>query len=219
MTLSQGLWNTYTHDLARVRADPAGIARWDDVDADALARAFDEMYAAEGSDWFWWYGRDQDSANDGAFDEIFRGTLANVYTLVGETPPAFLSVSVLGAAATSGGASGGSGGGVMARAESVEDAELLAGPVMTPAGVLFSHASVSASTVHLAGDFNGWDPVGLAMSDEDGDGVWTVTLEVAPGRYEYKFVVDGGAYWEPDTGNPERVNDTHGGENSVLIVE
>ena len=107
----------------------------------------------------------------------------------------------------------------MARAETTEDAELLAGPVMTPAGVLFSHAHASASSVHLAGDFNGWDPGAQELSDEDGDGVWTVTLEVAPGRYEYKFVIDGGASWELDTGNPERVGDNHGGENSVIVVE
>ena len=107
----------------------------------------------------------------------------------------------------------------MARAETAEDAQLLAGPVLTPEGVLFSHAPASASTVHLAGEFNGWDSAAATMADEDGDGVWTVTLEVAPGRYEYKFVVDGGASWESDAGNPERVGDNHGGENSVLIVE
>ena len=211
--------NTAWDYLARVRADLAGFASGDGVDADALARAFDEMYAAEGSDWFWWYGNDQDSANDSAFDRIFRGTLANVYTLVGETPPAFLSESVLAAGGTASATAAGSGGGAMARAETTEDAELLAGPVMTPAGVLFSHAHASASSVHLAGDFNGWDPGAQELSDEDGDGVWTVTLEVAPGRYEYKFVIDGGASWELDTGNPERVGDNHGGENSVIVVE
>ena len=210
--------NTAWDYLARVRADLADIAHRGSVDGDALARAFDEMYAAEGSDWFWWYGQDQDSANDGAFDKIFRGTLANVYTLVGETPPAFLSESVLGAVVTpSGGAAG--AGGAMARAETAQDAELLAGPVMTPAGVLFSHAHAFGSTVHLAGEFNGWDPAATAMSDEDGDGVWTVTLEIAPGRYEYKFVIDGGASWEPDAGNAERVGDNQGGENSVIFVE
>ena len=31
------------------------------VDSD-LARAFQAMVAAEGSDWFWWYGSDQSSA-------------------------------------------------------------------------------------------------------------------------------------------------------------
>jgi hypothetical protein len=181
---------------------------------EAFERAYQEILAAEGSDWFWWYGEDQNSANDGAFDEIFRETLKNVYTILGEEPPAFLSESILMAQSVPG-----SGGGAMARAESEEGAELLAGPVFVPDGVLFSHRNVTASTVHLAGEFNGWDPAAMPMADDDGDGVWTVTLELPPGRYEYKFVIDGGASWEPDAGNPESVDDNHGGKNSVVVVE
>lgn len=201
--------------LGAVRADLEEAAFRGDVAPEALKRAFGEVYAAEGSDWFWWYGRDQSSPNEGAFDEIFRGTLANVYALLGEDPPAFLSESILGAGPPP---SASADGGAMARAEGAGSAELLAGPVLLPDGVLFSHSAPSASTVHLAGEFNGWDPSAVPMSDDDGDGVWTVTLELEPGRYEYKFVIDGGASWEPDEGNPERVNDNYGGENSVLVV-
>ena len=201
--------------LAMVRADLAEFEARGDVDPGALALAFDEMYAAEGSDWFWWYGKDQETSLEGAFDNIYRTTLANVYTLVGEEPPEFLSETVLlGEIETAAG-----GGGVMAKAESAEGAELLAGPVLTPEGVLFSHKHATASTVHLAGEFNGWDSEAMPLADDDGDGVWTLTLELEPGRYEYKFVVDGGASWEPDAGNPESVDDNHGGENSVLTVE
>ena len=92
-------------------------------------------------------------------------------------------------------------------------------PVAVDGGVKFSYDAPSATSVNLAGEFNSWDPASLPMADEDGDGVWTVTLEVAPGRYDYKFVIDGGASWEPDVGNPERVGDNHGGENSILVVE
>ena len=107
----------------------------------------------------------------------------------------------------------------MARAESAEGAELLAGPVLTPEGVLFSHAHASASTVHLAGEFNGWSTDATPMEDPDGDGVWTVVVELPPGRYEYKFVVDGGARWVEDAGNPDTVPDPYGGRNSVIVVE
>ena len=161
------------------------------------------MYAAEGSDWFWWYGKDQQSSLEGAFDEIFRTTLANVYTLVGETPPAFLSESVLLEEADP--AAG--GGGVMARAESAEDAELLAGPVVidrracSSATLTRRHRPCIWQASSTAGT-----PTATAMSDDDGDGVWTGLLELEPGRYEYKFVVDG-ASWEPDAGNPESVGD------------
>jgi alpha-amylase/alpha-mannosidase (GH57 family) len=207
--------------LARVRSDLAGFAAEGGADAGAIDRAFDEMYAAEGSDWFWWYGSDQESSLDGAFDEIFRGTLSNVYTLVGEDVPDFLSTPVIleGGASPSAGSEGGAGGGAMARAEGIDSAKLLNGPVLVPEGILFSHSSPAASVVHLAGEFNAWDPGSLPMHDNDGDGVWTLVVELEPGRYEYKFVVDGGAVWEPDAGNPDRISDNHGGENSVLTIE
>ena len=199
--------------LSMVRDDLESLSSREGVDAEAIERAFDEMYAAEGSDWFWWYGDDQNSANDGAFDEIYRGTLSNVYALLGETPPEFLSEQIVG------GETGSGGGGVMARAESADEAELLKGPVVVPAGILFTHESRSATSVAVAGEFNEWSPTATPMSDDDGDGVWTVVMDLEPGRYEYKFVIDEGAVWEPDTGNPDRVDDNHGGENSVLVLE
>jgi alpha-amylase/alpha-mannosidase (GH57 family) len=52
---------------------PAGLA------ADALARAYDELLIAEGSDWFWWYGDDHSSDHDLAFDDLFRRHVRNVY--------------------------------------------------------------------------------------------------------------------------------------------
>ncbi|MGV3530977.1 MAG: glycoside hydrolase family 57 protein, partial [Chthoniobacteraceae bacterium] len=52
--------------------------------------ALREIYAAEGSDWFWWYGPDFTTENDALFDELFRRHLKNVYTICGELPPASL---------------------------------------------------------------------------------------------------------------------------------
>ena len=49
-----------------------------------------EIYIAEGSDWFWWYGDDHSSALDGLFDHLFRKHLRNVYTLLGSDPPGSL---------------------------------------------------------------------------------------------------------------------------------
>lgn len=65
------------------------------ADADAIAAARDEMYAAEGSDWFWWYGDDQSSGNDEAFDELFRLHLQNVYSLLGLRVPDYLYVPII----------------------------------------------------------------------------------------------------------------------------
>src|SRR5262249_57879821 len=53
-------------------------------------KAWDEIYIAEGSDWFWWYGDEHHSAQLGVFDYLFRKHLQNVYLLLGETPPAEL---------------------------------------------------------------------------------------------------------------------------------
>jgi len=49
-------------------------------------KAWDEMYAAEGSDWFWWYGADMTTPgnNDTPFDMGFRAHLAGVYQFANE---------------------------------------------------------------------------------------------------------------------------------------
>jgi alpha-amylase/alpha-mannosidase (GH57 family) len=54
---------------------------------DAFRRAWEEIYIAEGSDWFWWYGDDHSSAQDALFDYLFRKHLQNVYLLLGDPPP------------------------------------------------------------------------------------------------------------------------------------
>ncbi len=53
-----------------------------DVAAEVLARAWDEIFIAEGSDWYWWYGDDHSSAQDALFDQLFRKHLKNVYILL-----------------------------------------------------------------------------------------------------------------------------------------
>jgi alpha-amylase/alpha-mannosidase (GH57 family) len=53
----------------------------------AIEKAWEELYIAEGSDWFWWYGDDHSSAQDALFDYLFRKHLQNVYLLLGDVPP------------------------------------------------------------------------------------------------------------------------------------
>jgi alpha-amylase/alpha-mannosidase (GH57 family) len=60
-------------------------------DRSAIQRAWEELYIAEGSDWFWWYGEDHSSAQDALFDYLFRKHLQNVYLLLGDEPPADLA--------------------------------------------------------------------------------------------------------------------------------
>ena len=61
---------------------------------------------------------------------------------------------------------------------------------------VFSFQSETAKAVFLAGEFNDWDPTANPMLRSD-DGEWTASLELAPGRYEHKFVVDGEWCCEP----------------------
>lgn len=75
---------TRAHELERVRAEGRPVAA---DTAERVRQAWEEIYIAEGSDWFWWYGDDHSSAQDALFDYLFRKHLHNVYLLLGDTPP------------------------------------------------------------------------------------------------------------------------------------
>jgi alpha-amylase/alpha-mannosidase (GH57 family) len=60
-------------------------------DADALSRAFESILAAEGSDWFWWFGPEHSTANDAEFDALFRQHLSAIYAALGKEAPDSLS--------------------------------------------------------------------------------------------------------------------------------
>ncbi len=64
------------------------------VAPDIARQVWMEIYAAEGSDWFWWYGPDFQTDNDMMFDELFRTHLQNVYRLCGKQPPETLSIPI-----------------------------------------------------------------------------------------------------------------------------
>ncbi len=66
------------------------------LDVETRAAALREIYAAEGSDWFWWYGPDFSTECDVLFDDLFRQHLKNVYALCGDMPPAALDRPVIG---------------------------------------------------------------------------------------------------------------------------
>jgi len=78
---------------------------------------------------------------------------------------------------------------------------------------LFDPGDTDPSIVSVAGSFNGWDSSALPMIPE-ADGLYRATLQLSPGTYHYKFVVNG--TWIPDPGNPDRVDDGLGSYNSVL---
>ena len=62
-------------------------ARASELDADRRRDALDAILAAEGSDWFWWYGDDHSSAHDREFDALFRQHLRRAYRALGDEAP------------------------------------------------------------------------------------------------------------------------------------
>jgi 1,4-alpha-glucan branching enzyme len=72
-----------------------------------------------------------------------------------------------------------------------------------------------AKQVFLAGDFNDWSPNAFLMRKDGEDWVFTVNLQ--PGKYRYKFVVDG--KWIIDPHNPLWEQNEHRTGNSVLWIE
>jgi hypothetical protein len=89
-------------------------------------------------------------------------------------------------------------------------------PAATPARVIvqFRLGDAGAHEVALAGDFNGWHPIHRLHRAEAG--VWSVDVALAPGVYNYVFVVDGKA-WRLDPLAP-RVTDGFGGSSSRVAV-
>ena len=66
----------------------------DEPDNPGLPAAKHALMAAQGSDWFWWYGADQDSGDDSQFDALFRTHLRTIYESLGmELPPDLLDLS------------------------------------------------------------------------------------------------------------------------------
>ncbi|MCH2637134.1 MAG: hypothetical protein MKZ56_02040 [Candidatus Thalassarchaeum sp.] len=55
-----------------------------------LEDAWESLYIAEGSDWFWWYGLDQDSGYDEMWDVLFKVHLSNIYRAVNLDLPPYL---------------------------------------------------------------------------------------------------------------------------------
>ena len=82
--------------------------------------------------------------------------------------------------------------------------------------VTFTIRADIGKTVYLAGCFNQWNPTGKKMLDKKNEGVYTASVKLAPGRYEYKFVIDG--TWCADPENLDFVQNDHGTLNSVITV-
>lgn len=64
-------------------------------------------------------------------------------------------------------------------------------PKAVEGGILFSYEAPEANSVHLAGEFNGWNITQNPLTKDVKTGVWSTVYPLTEGRYEYKFVIDG----------------------------
>lgn len=72
-----------------------------------------------------------------------------------------------------------------------------------------------ASEVIATGDFSGWSAEGVRLKRRR-DGRWSATLQLSPGSYEYRLLVDG--HWWNNPACEHRSGNPYGSENDLLIV-
>jgi chromosome partitioning protein len=99
--------------------------------------------------------------------------------------------------------------------ELASDIRLPSAPVPTGEGILFTLAAPEANRVQLAGDFNSWVAEGNEM--EFSNGVWKKILALTPGRYRYRYVIDG--RWVSDPMNSHSEPSPFGDRDSVIDLK
>ncbi len=187
----------------------------------ATYRAYESMYAAEGSDWFWWYGADQGApGGDRPFEEAFFSHLRAVYKHMEdagvdiETPTfePILSQAKLSAQEA---------GGVMKR-----------GGEMRRVRFECDATGIDvAESIYIVGnqpELGEWQPNTKRMRDDGaagdqqaGDGIWTYEIELPLGtEVQYKFTNSGQAgAWSPseEFSHANRAFTVDEGEGDVII--
>jgi len=167
------------------RADPpaeGGKDYW-------VYKAWEELYAAEGSDWFWWYGGDQGApGGDEPFDEAFIAHLNGVYEFMNKAgydivKPVFAPIIR--------GASSGGGGAMAISSKKIQVT------FMVDAG-----AQNITDAIFIVGDRNeigNWTPNKIKMFDDGthgdekaDDGIWSLEIEFLENiTVQYKFTNSG----------------------------
>ena len=82
--------------------------------------------------------------------------------------------------------------------------------------VRFSVVAPAAQRVALVGDFNVWDPRGVAMHRGADGHTWTVDVPLPPGRHAFVYMVDGRLRADPAAA--KAVEDDFGSPSSVVVV-
>ncbi len=156
--------------------------------------AWEEMYAAEGSDWFWWYGMDQttSSSDDSPFDLGFITHINNIYDLArkagGIMPQRKFNTIIDPRKKRKSGVSG-------TMAQSVPEKVLVVFQC-DARGIEVTSGIFIAGNIPELGE---WNPNTIPMFDDGthgditaGDGIWTLAVEVPCGvEVRYKFTNSG----------------------------
>jgi chromosome partitioning protein len=83
--------------------------------------------------------------------------------------------------------------------------------------VVFVTLYPRANSVHLAGDFNNWQPSTSPMQRVGDTGVWQTKLKLQQGTYRYRLVVDG--QWQQDPYNERTEVNPYGEYNSIVEIK
>lgn len=86
----------------------------------------------------------------------------------------------------------------------------------TPRGVLFTQPATCGRSVSIAGDFNAWSPTATPLKLREDSGVFQALVDVPPGKYQYRLVIDG--KWQADRYNAVSEVNRYGEPNSMLVV-
>jgi alpha-amylase/alpha-mannosidase (GH57 family) len=194
---------TTREDLERSglrQPDPSGTVPRKGTKAWYALRAWEEMYAAEGSDWFWWFGNDQTApGGDRPFDMAYRVHLENVYAFAAKAgsrikAPTFAPIVSEG----SGSDSGGQGVMAQSRGETVQ--------VVFVCEVKEIHVPAAIYIAGSVPQLGNWMPNTVRMHDDGqfgdekaNDGRWTFMTKLPAGvDVEYKYTNSGApGTWSP----------------------
>ena len=83
--------------------------------------------------------------------------------------------------------------------------------------VTFTVHAEAGQEVRLAGSFTDWETKAKKMTFKKKNGVYSATVKLAPGEYQYKFII--GDKWATDDQNTEFVPNDKGTFNSKLVVK
>ena len=83
--------------------------------------------------------------------------------------------------------------------------------------VTFTVHAEAGQDVRLAGSFTDWETKAKKMTFKKANGIYTATVKLAPGEYQYKFII--GDKWATDDQNTEFVPNDKGTFNSKLTVK